>query len=108
MIEHEKNFWDAAFWEATLRRDPRMDGFFYYAVLSTGVYCRPSCQSRRPRRENVLFFRERQDAEHAGFRPCLRCRPADPAAANPQAELVRRACRHIESHLDTPLTLDAL
>jgi AraC family transcriptional regulator of adaptative response/methylated-DNA-[protein]-cysteine methyltransferase len=104
----ERTFWDANFWEAVLQHDARMDGFFYYAVLSTGVYCRPSCQSRRPRRENVLFFRERQDAEHAGFRPCLRCRPADPAAANPQAELVRRACRHIESHLDTPLTLDAL
>ena len=104
----ERSFWDANFWEAVLHRDERMDGFFYYAVESTGVYCRPSCQSRRPRRENVLFFRERQEAERAGFRACLRCRPTDPESANPQAELVRRVCRYIESHLDSPLTLDAL
>jgi AraC family transcriptional regulator of adaptative response/methylated-DNA-[protein]-cysteine methyltransferase len=104
----EQSFWEANFWEAMERRDARMDGFFYYAVLTSGVYCRPSCPSRRPRRENVLFFRELSDAERAGFRACLRCRPADPGAANPQAELVRRTCRYIEAHLDTPLTLDAL
>jgi AraC family transcriptional regulator of adaptative response/methylated-DNA-[protein]-cysteine methyltransferase len=104
----EQSFWEANFWDAVLRHDAHMDGFFYYAVLSTGVYCRPSCSSRRPRRENVLFFRDRQEAERAGFRPCLRCRPTDAEAANPQAEMVRRVCRYIENHLDTPLTLDAL
>jgi AraC family transcriptional regulator of adaptative response/methylated-DNA-[protein]-cysteine methyltransferase len=108
MIEHEKNFWDAAFWEATLRRDPRMDGFFYYAVLSTGVYCRPSCPSRRPKRENVLFFREREAAQRAGFRACRRCQPARAGAEHPHAGLVRRVCRYIESHLDRPVTLAAL
>ncbi len=104
----ERTFWDANFWEAVLHRDARMDGFFYYAVLSTGVYCRPSCHSRRPRREKVVFFRDRHAAERAGFRPCLRCRPADPSAANPQADLVRRVCRYIEKNLDAPLTLDVL
>lgn len=104
----EKSFWEANFWEAVLHHDARMDGFFYYAVLSSGVYCRPSCPSRRPHRENVLFFRDRGEAERAGFRACLRCRPSSPAAANPQAELARRACRYIENNLDTPLTLDAL
>jgi len=108
MPSEEESFWDANFWEAVLHHDARMDGFFYYAVLTSGVYCRPSCASRRPRRENVLFFRERQEAERAGFRACLRCRPAAPSAANPQAELVRRACRYIEAHLDRPLTLEAL
>ena len=63
----EQSFWEANFWEATQQRDPRMDGFFYYAVTSSGVYCRPSCPSRRPRRENVLFFRDRIEAERAGF-----------------------------------------
>ena len=104
----EQSFWEANFWEAVLHHDARMDGFFYYAVLSSGVYCRPSCASRRPRRENVLFFRDCGEAERAGFRACLRCRPSSPAAANPQAELVRRACSYIENNLDTPLTLDTL
>ena len=108
MTAEERSFWDTAFWEAVNGRDPRMDGFFFYAVLSTGVYCRPSCPSRRPRRANVLFFRERAAAEHAGFRPCLRCKPADPAGAHPHAELVRRVCRHIEANLDSPLTLREL
>ena len=104
----EQSFWEANFWEAVLHHDARMDGFFYYAVQSSGVYCRPSCPSRRPRRENVRFFRDRGEAERAGFRACLRCKPASPGAANPQAELARRACRYIENHLDGPLTLDAL
>jgi AraC family transcriptional regulator of adaptative response/methylated-DNA-[protein]-cysteine methyltransferase len=103
MIEPEQHLW-----EATLHRDSRLDGFFYYAVVTTGVYCRPSCPSRRPRRENVRFFREREEAERAGFRACLRCQPADPATRHPQAELVRRVCRRIEANLDGPFTLDAL
>src|SRR5579872_6562827 len=102
MFQHER------FWEATLHRDGRLDGFFYYAVVTTSVYCRPSCPSRRPRRENVRFFREVEEAERAGFRACLRCRPADPAAHHPQADLVRRVCRYIEANLDGPLTLDSL
>jgi AraC family transcriptional regulator of adaptative response/methylated-DNA-[protein]-cysteine methyltransferase len=89
-------------------RDSRMDGFFFYAVVSTGVYCRPSCPSRRPRRVNVVFFREREAAERAGFRPCLRCKPNTPVGAHPHAELVNRVCRYIESNLDAPLTLGAL
>ena len=68
MTAEESTFWETSFWEATLGRDSRMDGFFFYAVVSTGVYCRPSCPSRRPRRANVVFFREREAAERAGFR----------------------------------------
>ena len=63
------------FWQAAIARDPRADGRFFLAVLSTGVYCRPSCPARRPLRRNVLFFRTQQEAERQGFRPCLRCRP---------------------------------
>ena len=69
-------------WEAVRRRDPAADGAFYYSVRTTGVYCRPSCAARLPRRENVAFHRTRADAEQAGFRPCKRCRPdAAPRAA---------------------------
>jgi len=108
MNSDESNFWEASFWEATLGRDSRMDGFFFYAVVSTGVYCLPSCPSRRPRRVNVVFFRERDAAERAGFRPCLRCKPDTPIGVHPHAELVNHVCRYIESNLDAPLTLSAL
>ena len=66
---------DEARWEAVLRRDPRADGLYVYAVESTGVYCRPTCPSRRPKRENVTFFESSDAAEEAGFRPCKRCGP---------------------------------
>jgi AraC family transcriptional regulator of adaptative response/methylated-DNA-[protein]-cysteine methyltransferase len=66
---------DDARWEAVQHRDPATDGVFYCSVRSTGVYCRPSCTSRLPRRENVGFHATAADAEAAGFRPCKRCRP---------------------------------
>ena len=62
-------------WAAVVRRDPAADTVFYYSVRTTGVYCRPSCAARRPRRENVLFHPTCAAAEAAGFRPCKRCRP---------------------------------
>ena len=62
-------------WQAVLARDANQDGSFVFAVSSTGIYCRPSCPSRRPRRENVTFFRKPDEAEKAGYRACLRCRP---------------------------------
>src|SRR5438093_13245464 len=58
-------------WEAVMSRDPNQDGRFVFAVSSTGVYCRPSCPSRRPRRENVIFFRKPDEAEKAGYRACF-------------------------------------
>jgi len=60
---------------AVLARDARFDGHFFTAVTSTGIYCRPVCAVRAPRRENCRFFALAAQAEHAGFRPCLRCRP---------------------------------
>lgn len=65
----------AKFWEATLHRDPRAEGKFFFAVRSTHIYCRPTCPARRPRRENAVFFRTTQEAERNGYRPCRRCRP---------------------------------
>lgn len=66
---------DDARWQAVVGRDPGADGVFFYAVVSTGIYCRPVCPSRRPKRLNVRFFDAVDAAQHAGFRPCLRCRP---------------------------------
>ena len=80
-------------WRAVLARDRRYDGAFVYAVRSTGIYCRPSCPSRRPRREQVSFFAIPEAAEHEGFRACRRCRPADVNGADPAVTLVRDACR---------------
>src|SRR2546430_17153736 len=73
----------------------RYDGAFVYAVRSTGIYCRPSCPSRRPRREQVSFFAIPEAAEHEGFRACRRCRPADVNGADPAVTLVRDACRRL-------------
>ena len=94
-------------WDAVVRRDPDADGAFWYSVRTTGVYCRPSCGARRPRRENVRFHVSRADAEQAGFRPCKRCRPAEPSLADRYAVVVESACREIE-RADAPPTLDAL
>jgi AraC family transcriptional regulator of adaptative response/methylated-DNA-[protein]-cysteine methyltransferase len=67
----------AQFWQATLRRDARADGRFVFAVRSTHIYCRPSCAARRPLRQNALFFRNPEEAEKQGYRPCRRCRPKE-------------------------------
>jgi AraC family transcriptional regulator, regulatory protein of adaptative response / methylated-DNA-[protein]-cysteine methyltransferase len=103
----EQEFWLASYWDAVAERDRRMDGVFYYAVRSTGVYCRPSCPSRRPKPENVVFFLTRDTAQRAGFRACKRCKP-DSDAGNPNAELVEKVCRYIDSHPDQPATLETL
>lgn len=96
------------YWQAVRTRDHRSDGAFIYAVRSTGIYCKPSCPSRRPRREQVVFFPVPQAAEEAGFRPCQRCRPEGTKQSSPQVELVQQACRYIEAHSEEPLTLASL
>jgi AraC family transcriptional regulator of adaptative response/methylated-DNA-[protein]-cysteine methyltransferase len=82
-------------WQAVLARDRRFDGAFVYAVRSTGIYCRPSCASRRPRRTQVTFFPIPEAAEREGFRACRRCHPADVNGGDPAVTLVREACRAI-------------
>lgn len=94
-------------WTAVLARDAARDGEFVFAVSTTGVYCRPSCAARRPRRENVKFFTTPEQAERAGYRACLRCRPKA-ASGNSQSDGVKAICRYIEQHLDEPLTLNRL
>jgi len=97
-----------SYWRGVLERDRRLDGAFVFAVRSTGIYCRPSCPSRRPGRKQVVFFPLPEAAERAGFRACRRCRPREARASNPQAELVRRVCAQIDSNPDAPLGLQAL
>ncbi|WP_024304172.1 bifunctional DNA-binding transcriptional regulator/O6-methylguanine-DNA methyltransferase Ada [Pseudogulbenkiania sp. MAI-1] len=89
-------------WAAVVARDPQADGTFYYSVRTTGVYCRPSCASRRARPENVRFHASREDAEQAGFRPCQRCKPDQPSQAEQHAAKVTEACRILETEEDTP------
>jgi AraC family transcriptional regulator of adaptative response/methylated-DNA-[protein]-cysteine methyltransferase len=95
-------------WKAVADRDNQMDGLFYYGVTSTGVYCRPSCHSRQPNRENVVFFKQRDSAEGAGFRPCKKCRPQSDDRSDPRTDLIEDACRYLEGHLDENVTLAKL
>lgn len=78
-------------------RDATADGAFFYAVLTTGVFCYPSCKARAPRPENLRFYRSREEAAAAGYRPCKRCRPDLPPRAVREAEAVTAACRAIEA-----------
>jgi AraC family transcriptional regulator of adaptative response/methylated-DNA-[protein]-cysteine methyltransferase len=87
------------YWTAVAGRTRAADGNFVYAVRTTGIYCRPSCPSRRPSRENVEFFPLPEAAEQAGYRACRRCRPQEQASADPALERVRHACRIIETAL---------
>jgi AraC family transcriptional regulator, regulatory protein of adaptative response / methylated-DNA-[protein]-cysteine methyltransferase len=93
------------FWLAVQVRDAAQDGQFVYAVRSTGIYCKPSCPSRRPRREQVAFYPNPEAAEAAGFRACKRCNPRQAA---PPAELVQRACGWIAAHIEQPFSLEEL
>jgi AraC family transcriptional regulator of adaptative response/methylated-DNA-[protein]-cysteine methyltransferase len=95
-------------WQAVLAKDSRFDGQFVFAVSSTGIYCRPSCGSRRPRREHVSFFQLPEAAEQAGFRACLRCHPRDARSLDPQVEMSQDVCRLIDGNDGEPLTLATL
>ena len=98
---------DEARWDAVRQRDSKADGQFYYSVRSTGVYCRPSCAARPALRANVAFHASCADAEAAGFRPCLRCKPGQPPLAERQAAIVAQSCRQIEAS-DAMPDLDTL
>ena len=95
-------------WQALLDRDASQDGVFYYGVLTTGVYCRPSCSSRRPNRENVRFYATPDEAERDGLRPCMRCHPRAASNTDPAAERVRALCRYIEQNAGSTLSLEEL
>jgi AraC family transcriptional regulator of adaptative response/methylated-DNA-[protein]-cysteine methyltransferase len=98
---------DAHRWHAVVDRDKALDGVFVFGVSSTGIFCRPSCPARRPRRTNVSFFNDALEAEQAGYRACLRCRPKA-VDGNPQSAMIRAMCRYIEHHIEDRLTLSLL
>jgi AraC family transcriptional regulator of adaptative response/methylated-DNA-[protein]-cysteine methyltransferase len=89
-------------WTLVMNRTPKADGEFVYAVKSTGIFCRPTCPSRRPRRDLVEFFDSPQQAQSAGDRACRRCLPLQ---QNPQMEKIEAACRYIEAHAEETLSL---
>jgi AraC family transcriptional regulator, regulatory protein of adaptative response / methylated-DNA-[protein]-cysteine methyltransferase len=89
-------------WRAVAQKDRSADGKFFYSVKTTGVYCRPSCPARAPRRENVSFYECREDAERAGFRPCKRCKPNGPSLVDKHAATVAAACREIDAAEEIP------
>ena len=92
----------AARWQAVTKRSPGADGQFVYAVTSTRIYCRPTCPSRKPKRENVLFFESGALAETAGYRACKRCTPDALSTSDRQVQAVRRACELIQSSPEPP------
>ena len=92
----------ARYWQATLARDARADGAFFFGVKSTQIYCRPSCPARRPLRKNTLFFPTPADAEREGFRPCQRCKPNE----IPQAvQMVQRAAQVLKNDVDEAVSV---
>jgi AraC family transcriptional regulator of adaptative response/methylated-DNA-[protein]-cysteine methyltransferase len=100
---------EAIAWESVLHRDPAADDRFLYAVTTTGIYCRPSCPSRRPKRDNVAFFSSSEAAERAGFRACQRCRPNHAKSSD---RAIERARNYIDAHVadlsDERITLELL
>lgn len=94
-------------WQAVVERDSFFDGAFVTAVLTTGIYCRPSCAARHPKPENVTFYGGPAEAEARGFRACKRCKPQD-ASGDPQVQIVQRACELLDSQIDDEPTLESL
>lgn len=95
-------------WQAVLLKDASRDGEFVFAVSSTKIYCRPSCPSRRPKRERVSFFQLPEAAERAGFRACKRCHPREKAGNDLQVDLVKRICLLLDDADGETTTLAAL
>ena len=95
-------------WAQVLARSADAEGQFVYAVKSTGVFCRPTCPSRRPRRDQVRFFEHVGDAERAGFRACLRCKPDGARPVTDGAKAVARTAAYLRTHADETVALPDL
>jgi len=93
-------------WQAVQAREKQADGQFVFAVLTTGIFCRPSCTARRALRQNVRFYPDASSAMAAGFRPCKRCQPDKTAPQQQRLEKIAAACRLLEQ--DTPVSLAQL
>jgi len=100
-----REFSDPTLWAAVLRRDRSYDGKFVYVAITTGIYCRPSCPSRRPHRRHALILPSSDEAESAGFVPCLRCYPN---SLNPAELSIKAALDYIQEHADCRITLHEL
>ena len=94
------------FWKAVKTNDARFEGTFYLGVKTTGIYCRPSCRARTPKRENVAFFPTITAAESFGLRACLRCKPKEIAGVDPQVAIMLKVCEMLDS--DDLFSLDML
>jgi len=105
---HDSRPTDSEAWRAVASRDARYDGRFVYAVDSTRIYCRPSCPSRRPLRENVRFFAAPDDAEQAGYRACRRCEPRAAAGESALEQAIERARDYLNAHDDRTVSLAEL
>lgn len=95
-------------WQTVCQRDARWDGRLWYGVVTTGVYCKPSCAARRPKRENVRFYSSTEAAERDGLRPCKRCKPRSARASDSSLEKLIEVCRYVEAHPTAPHKLSAL
>lgn len=95
-------------WHIVQTKNSEFDGAFFFGVSSTGIYCKPSCAARRPKREHTTFFASCAEAEGAGFRACLRCRPQMETTRGAKSELVMQACQLIENSFDEELSLESL
>lgn len=91
-------------WQRIIACDHNYDGYFYTAVKTTKIYCRPSCKSRKPKKENVVFYKTKSEAEKAGFRACKRCKPDLQLA--PQEDLVEQVISFLTNNYRQPLTLE--
>lgn len=94
------------YWQAVQQNNSRFDGVFYTGVLSTGIFCKPSCTARLPKRENVVFYDSFEKAESDGFRACLRCKPKQASVADPRVQAVVKACEMLET--EDQITLEDL
>lgn len=94
------------YWEAIMQNDHKYDGTFFYAVQTTGIFCRPSCKSRAPKSDNVLIFQNAEQALAHKFRPCKRCKPTGERV--PDQEWIHGVTEYIGKHYAEPLTLDVL
>jgi AraC family transcriptional regulator of adaptative response/methylated-DNA-[protein]-cysteine methyltransferase len=106
ILSHERiNEWR---WQVVQARDTQFNGAFFFGVSSTKIYCKPSCAARHPKREHVTFFATPAQAENAGFRACLRCRPNEQHAQDATIEMIVRACEIIEESHGGEISLELL
>lgn len=93
-------------WQALIENDASYNGLFFYAVKTTGIFCKPSCKSRVPKKENVRIFQSAQEAIAANFRPCKRCKPTEQNL--PEQEWINKITNFIDENYDDKLTLETL